>query len=124
MKFNINGTIVQNLNSKTFYNKNYQNDKNILSLFLKANIHLINTLSNLLTFYSNAKNASFSKVSKKSYKFKLKNCCIKFDLNKFGIMKCNNNSTIAQNFNSRHFSIKTIKMVKGFYYYFWNPKII
>ena len=48
MKWDSNS--VQNIYSKTFYYKNDPNSKAILFLSLEINIHLINTLSNLLTF--------------------------------------------------------------------------
>ena len=50
MKCKSHSTIVQTLYSNTFYYENDQEGKNILFLFLKINIHLINTLSNLLIF--------------------------------------------------------------------------
>ena len=44
MKCISDGTIVQNLNFKTFYYKNDQNGIKILFSFLKTKIHLITTL--------------------------------------------------------------------------------
>ena len=51
MKWCKNNTIVQYVYSKSFYYKNDQKGKTILFSVLKINIHLMNTISNPLTFY-------------------------------------------------------------------------
>lgn len=81
MKSGKNSTIVQKIYSETFSYKNDPNDKTIMFLFLKINIHLINTLSSLSAFYFGkpiifiAEIPSFLYIfSEQSYEYIAENC--------------------------------------------------